>query len=299
MKKVLLLFCVLSIMSCSKDEETKSSITKDDFEISQNYYSLTNEYGFKKSTSSNIETKSWKGFWRWIKKVAKADAIGAGSGFLTGGPNGALGGAIASSISVIVEEEKQTSLPIPDFKNEVDLESIKQEVYNPLNKFEEDAYNHYEAINKFIENKKKKEELNVITDPYKLKLKIANNVNTIFTEDNSRFGKYTTKSDESLAKELERLELLPGESLQEKAYYDRVYEIRNNTIDEKLYKVLDLYNGIFSNINDEMSLDSFIEYSKKMEKLVMEDNTLPENIKNSLLFEMATLRYGAKYYSEF
>lgn len=211
-----------------------------------------------------------------------------------------LAGAISSSIGAIVEGDKQKTLATPDLAStKVDLDIVKIEAQNPDNIFDTDAFNHYQVINTFIEDKNAIKNIKEINNSKELKIEITKKVNNIFSSDEELYYSYNTQSTKDLVKELERLELKPGEAYYQKEYYNRVYEIRKGTIDEKLTKVLDLYDSVFIEINNEMSVDKFIEYSVKMEKLIMEDKSLTEKLKNSLLFEMATLRYGVKYYSNF
>lgn len=47
----------------------------------------------------------------------------------------------------------------------------------------------------------------------------------------------------------------------------------------------------------EEDITSFVEYSKDMEQTVMNDKTLPINVKDVLLIGTTTQRYGIKYYA--
>lgn len=93
------------------------------------------------------------------------------------------------------------------------------------------------------------------------------------------------------------LKLQEGESYTEgDTYYRRVFPLKDNISDLKFIEISQLYERAYEATKEE-DLDAFITYSTTMETQIIDDVDLASTMKDALLFKMATLRYGIKYYA--
>lgn len=79
-------------------------------------------------------------------------------------------------------------------------------------------------------------------------------------------------------------------------YYDRVFPFNGSESDSKFIQISQLYALSYEAMKEE-DITSFVEYSKDMEQIVMNDKTLLINVKDVLLIGTTTQRYGIKYYA--
>ena len=74
-----------------------------------------------------------------------------------------------------------------------------------------------------------------------------------------------------------------------------MYKFGNSTDFDNYTKISKLYSSVYCRIDN---VTAFTTYSTEMEQAVLTDKSLSTEVKNVLLMEMATYRYGFYYYSQ-
>lgn len=289
-KKIIPLLFVLLLVSCEKENESTTGTIK---QTESSYEQLTNQYLVSIQQEDTFNSYSTRGFWgnlwKKVKKVVHKDANGGLNGLSTGNLNGALWGAIGASVIEIFQPLEQVT--VDEFTTGIGDLAILKEVAFSKNTFDLAGYNHYVVINNILN---KMSNFKVITDPEQqyiaLKDAIRKELSILYP---------TQSFDSSIDIRIlnQTLELQEGESYTEgDAYYRRVFQLKDNISDLKFIEISQLYERAYEATKEE-DLDAFITYSTTMETQLMDDVDLASTMKDALLFKMATLRYGIKYYT--
>ncbi len=91
---------------------------------------------------------------------------------------------------------------------------------------------------------------------------------------------------------LNRLQVF--ENLRSDQFYETMYKFDNVEEAERFKMISNSYKGVF---NADIPANQFAAYSIEIEHAVSKDAQLSQQTKDVLLFEMATYRYGYKFYS--
>lgn len=291
LKKIIPILFVLLLVSCEKENESTTNTMK---QTESSYEQLTNQYLGSIQQEDTFNSYSTRGFWGnlWnrVKKITRKDANGGFTGgFSTGNLKGALWGAVAASVMEIFQPSDQVT--VDDITTGISDLAILKEAAFSKNAYDLAGYNHYVVINNILNNMSN---FKVITDPDKQYIALKD---TILKELSILYPTQDFDSSIDIRILNQTLELQEGESYTEgDAYYRRVFPLKDNISDLKFIEISQLYERAYEATKEE-DLDSFITYSTTMETQIMDDANLAPTMKDALLFKMATLRYGIKYYT--
>lgn len=291
LKKIIPILFVLLLVSCEKENESTTNTMK---QTESSYEQLTNQYLVsiqQEDTFNSYNTRGfWGNLWNRVKKITRKDANGGFTGgFSTGNLKGALWGAVAASVMEIFQPSDYSE--VDDITTGISDLAILKEAAFSKNTFDLAGYNHYVVINNILNNMAN---FKMVTDPDQqyiaLKDTILKELSILYpTQD------FDTSIDIRILNQT--LELQEGESYTEgDAYYRRVFSLKDNISDLKFIEISQLYERAYEATKED-DLDSFITYSTTMETQIMNDADLASTMRDALLFKMATLRYGIKYYT--
>ncbi|WP_353100927.1 hypothetical protein [Myroides odoratus] len=290
LKKIIPILFVLLLVSCEKENESTTNTMK---QTESSYEQLTNQYLVSIQEEDTFNSYSTRGFWgklwKKVKKIAHKDANGGLNGLSTGNLKGALWGAVAASVMEIFQPSDYSE--VDDITTGISDLAILKEVGFSKNTFDLAGYNHYVVINNILNDMTN---FKVITDPEQQYIALKD---TILKELSILYPTQDFDSSIDIRILNQTLELQEGESYTEgNAYYRRVFPLKDNISDLKFIEISQLYERAYEATKEE-DLDSFITYSTTMETQIMNDADLASTMRDALLFKMATLRYGIKYYT--
>ena len=240
----------------------------------------------------NLPTKTPLGFWGWLKRVGSADAKAVAAYTIKHGlksdwkeallvgaaasiENAVIGGNSKRSGLTAVETKPYLSMVLPD------IQQIKIAEFQ-RNSMDDLGYYHYTIVNE------------VLKDSTLSALSISDLTATIYDKVYQQAHilglDVSYKKEEAIAALNSINQLQDDES---ETYYNQLYAFPNTENSAYFKPIIKLYTNAFFAINH---VALFTAYSKEMESAVLADTTLPQQVKDVLLLEMATYRFGNMYY---
>lgn len=223
--------------------------------------------------------------WGWWKRVLGKDAAGAGV-YLSNNTKNAnwVGGLVSAAVASVSEMfSLQTANSYP-FRDELlDKVASLREVSNSSNHLDIYGFNHYVVVNEVL-----KDEGLASVDLVKLNEVVYD----ITFSEVSNLGLNPPFEKEAVLGFINRLQVF--ENLGSDQFYETMYEFDNVEEANHFKMISNSYKGVF---NADIPANQFAAYSIEIEHAVSKDAQLSQQTKDVLLFEMATYRYGYKYYS--
>lgn len=289
-QKYFILLCLAFLTVACNSDQSPSTGENQPISIKNDYEKITNAYLPKQQEKLD---KATRGFWNWLKNVATADAKAAASytvkhGMKSDWKEALLIGAAASvEAALSTKSPKKNSLssaissPYSAFVLS-DISLIKSAVY-PVNFMDDLGYSHYVLVNEVLQDPSlseipQSERKGVLYDKtYKQAQKLG--INAIYDKQ------------EAIAL-LTRIENTVDDSSD--SYYSQLFPFQENKDLDAYKKISRLYTTTFFKVTNP---SVFIAYSKEMEAAVVRDASISQTVKETLLLEMATYRYGTNYYA--
>lgn len=290
MKKLYLILAGLLTLltACNSDQ---ADIVKDQPQPMENsiYEQITTTYLQKQQ---NLPTKTTLGFWGWLKRVASADAKAAAAyaaknGMKSNWKEALLVGAAASIENAIAKGNSKisnlTSLDTKPYRTMVlpNIHPIKVAQFSS-NSMDDLGYYHYVIVNEVLKDS------TLATLP-------SNDLSTTIYDkvyqEAHKLGFTAIYEKEAAVAILSNVNQLLDDTSD--AQYNQLYAFVDKEDLEHFKPIEKLYTHAFFTLND---TTLFTAYSKEMESAVLTDTTLPQQVKDVLLLEMATYRFGNIYY---
>lgn len=290
MKKAYSIFlCLLFLaMACNVDPSPKESIPQPN-EISSVYETITHTYQQKQDTPSTL---MGAGIWEWFKKIATADALAAAAyaaknGMKSDWKEALLVGAAASVQAALSGKSASTTTSDTSTKSYQslvlsDIQQIKSAVFSP-NVMDDLGYTHYILVNEVLKDKSLAQ-----LAPSELQGAIYDKV----YDQAQKMGIQAIYDKQEAMVLLNQIQHTIADN--SNPYYTQLFTFDSHS-DHTAFKTIEkLYSSTFNKIK---SPAVFTAYSKEMEMAVIQDAHLSQKVKDVLLLEMATYRFGYMYYT--
>lgn len=293
-KKYGILLCIVFLATACSSDQSSPQLEDQQIPSTNTYEAITNAYHQKQEHSSALTSF---GFWGWAKKIATIDAKAAAAyavkhGMKSDWKEALLIGAAASVEALLTGNSARiTSTTTPESPSSdvlvlSEITQIKSAAYTQ-NFMDNLGYIHYVLVNE------------VLKDPAILQLVIKDTQGTFREKiyDNvysqaQKLGIQAIYDKQEAVMLLNQIENTTADK--HKTCYRQLFSFKSQK-DQTDFKAIDeLYNRALNTIKNTAI---FTDYSKEMETAVLQDETLSQTVKEILLLEMATYRYGFTYYT--
>lgn len=290
MKKLYIIICsVLTLFaSCNSDQPQTTAGDSQNTESSI-YERITATYLQKQQEQPSPAKAS---FWNWLKNIAAADAKAVAVYVAKHGTNSdwkeaLLAGATASAIEALSGDNSkkvvQDATGLKPYQTLVlsDIQQIKTAAFE-RNVMDNLGYYHYVLVNEVLKDS------TLLTIPQS---EVSAVLYDKIYQEAKQLGLDASYEKEIAVELVNKINQVEDD--ESDAYYEHLYLFKNPT-DVMLFKpIAKLYTSTFLSLNNKAL---FTAYSKEMETAVLEDSTLSQQVKDVLLLEMATYRFGNTYY---
>ena len=288
MKKAYGIFLLLLFFAtaCNSDQSPTAE-EQPQSQVSIVYQDITKSFEAKKETPP---TRSTKGIWDYLKKIASADAQAAAAyaakyGMKSDWKEALIVGAAASVEAAF--KNASSKINASDSKTYqtlvlADIEQIKSQSYQ--NNFMDDlGYMHYVLVNE------------VLKDSTLSQISPSNLHGAIYDKVFAQAKLLNIHASYEKAEAVDLLDkIYTATDDNSDAYFAQLFPF-SNPKDKQDYKTIaQMYRHTFDKIR---SYAVFTSYSQEMEAAVLQDDSLSKKVKEILLLEMATYRFGYSYYS--
>lgn len=288
-KILILLSLVCLTISCSPDPSNNASIPQKN-DTTSAYERITQTY---KQEAKNTPKRSKLDFWSWLKRIAMADAKAAAAyaakhGLKSDWKEALLVGASASVVEALTPEKpKKGALAPPDTRpyQAIVLSSIEQIKTAQFDQNTKDdlGYKHYVLVNE------------VLKDPTLSTIPKSDLIGIIYDKIYAKaetLGIQASYEKEKAVAFLQNVIPIIEEGMT--ASDTQMYAFEQLKDQRDFESISTSYTTIFSQLNDSKT---FTAFSKEMETAVLQDASLSQTVKDVLLLEIATYRFGYTYYS--
>lgn len=284
MKKIYGLFLCLAFLgtACSSDQASSARLEQPTPETNR-YEVITTAYQQRREETPKLRTSS---FWKWFKPVASADAKAsamylAKKGLKADWKEALIIGASASLAAIFSGKSTTMAIQPSELPVLTDIQTIQEASFR-ANSMDDLGYLHYTLVNEVLQDSTL-----AALSPNERKGVLYDKVYHQAQKQN-----ITTAYDKQEAiAVLTALETTVND--QSDAYYTTLFAFTNSKDFNDYKNIVKLYSSTFSKLYNPFV---FTAYSKEMELAVVEDTTLSQTVKDVLLLEMATYRYGFTYY---
>ncbi|WP_060872581.1 hypothetical protein [Myroides odoratus] len=239
-----------------------------------------------------LPNKTTAGFWGWLKKVASADAKAAAAYAVKKGMKSDWKEALLISAAASVGEAITVKKSIQSAQNTTEAEPYHTLVLSNIqqiktaefssNTMDDAGYYHYVLVNEVL-----KDSMLSTIPPNELFAMLYDKI----YQQAEQLGLQAPYEKEEAVALLEKInQVADNES---DAYYATLYPFENKEDFAHFKPIAKIYTTTFYRLNNTAL---FTAYSKEMEAAVLADATLSQQVKDVLLLEMATYRFGNTYY---
>lgn len=278
--------------ACDSDQATTDSANPAQTE-STIYEHISATYEQKQHELPN---KATAGFWDWLKRVASADAKAAAAYAVKKGMKSDWKEALLIGAAASVGEAVTVKNPIHGAQNTAEVKSYHTLVLPNIqqiktanfsaNTMDDAGYYHYVLVNEVLKDS------TLSTIPSNELFAIL--YDKIYQQA-EQLGLQASYEKEAAVTLLEKINQLDDN--ESDTYYASLYPFENKEDLAHFKPIAKIYTTTFFRLNNTAL---FTAYSKEMEAAVLADATLSQQVKDVLLLEMATYRFGNTYYfSEF
>lgn len=288
-----MLFCMVIFATACSTDQSSPSVEKQQIPPTDIYATISQTYQQKQEFRA---TPTTLGFWGWLKDVATADAKAAAAYAVKHGKKSdwtealLIGAAASVGAALPGNSSKTTTNATLSSPNRVsilsDVTQIKSAV-NTSNFMDDLGYTHYVLVNA------------VLNDPTSSQLVLKENqgdfYDKIYDKVYSQAQKLGIQAIYDKQEAVALLEKIKNTAAGESdTYYQQLFSFKNPKDQTDFRAIDDLYTRTFNTLK---SAVVFTAYSKEMEAAVLQDATLSQTVKEILLLEMATYRFGFTYYA--
>ena len=239
-----------------------------------------------------LPDKATAGFWDWLKRVASADAKAAAAYAVKKGMKSDWKEALLIGAAASVGEAVTVKKSIHGIQNTAEVKSYHALVLPNIqqiktanfsaNSMDDAGYYHYVLVNEVL----KDSTLSTIPS------------NELFAmlydkiyQQAEQLGLQASYEKDTAVALLEKINQLDDN--ESDTYYATLYPFENKEDLAHFKPIAKIYTTTFFRLNNTAL---FTAYSKEMETAVLADATLSQQVKDVLLLEMATYRFGNTYY---
>lgn len=277
--------------ACNSDQTTTTSASPAQTETTL-YEHISATYQQKQQEQQELPDKTTASFWGWLKRVAAADAKAAAAyaakkGMKSDWKEALLIGAAASVAEAVTVKNAihglQASAEVKPYRTLVlsNIQQIKTAEFTS-NAMNDAGYYHYVLVNEVLQDS------TLYTIPSS---ELSAILYDKIYQQAEKLGLQASYEKEAAVVFLEKIKQFKDD--ESDLYYANLYSFEN-TEDLVLFKpIAKLYTATFFHLNNTAL---FTAYSKEMEAAVLADSTLSQQVKDVLLLEMATYRFGNTYY---
>ena len=274
--------------ACHSDQATTDSVNPAQTEPTI-YEHISATYEQKQH---KLPDKATAGFWDWLKRVASADAKAAAAYAVKKGMKSDWKEALLIGAAASVGEAVTVKKSIHGIQNTAEVKSYHALVLPNIqqiktanfsaNSMDDAGYYHYVLVNEVL----KDSTLSTIPS------------NELFAmlydkiyQQAEQLGLQASYEKDTAVALLEKINQLDDN--ESDTYYATLYPFENKEDLAHFKPIAKIYTTTFFRLNNTAL---FTAYSKEMEAAVLADATLSQQVKDVLLLEMATYRFGNTYY---
>lgn len=293
-KKYGMLLCIAFLATACSSDQLAPSVEEQQIPTTNVYETITQSYQNKDQKGPSTPTTF--GFWGWFQKVATADAKAAAAyavkhGMKSDWKEALLIGAAASVGAALTgNSSKTTTSTTHSSANQVSILSDVMQIKsaaNTSNFMDDIGYTHYVLVNE------------VLKDPTISQLAAKEDQGNFHDQlydkvysQAQKLGIQAIYDKPEAVMLLDKIKNTAG--YDSDTYYQQLFSFKNPK-DQADFKAIDkLYTRTFNTFKSPAILTA---YSKEIETAVLQDETLSQTVKEILLLEMATYRFGFTYYT--